>query len=156
MFKLLLTPIFLVSIVSFGQKKQATKVFSVTGTYRYDGETYRKGDDTYGYYGSIKVKQIGKGRIAMSFFICKGAKSYSSGSFLDTLVLNGSTAIYKTDCDANCTLVFRFTKSGVITIHKDADGDYNSSCCFGHAVVADGYFRKTSSKTPIIKDTDFE
>jgi hypothetical protein len=143
---------YLILLVSFGQKKEKQTAMNVTGTYRFEGKTYQKGEDTYGYFGSIRVKQLEKNKIAVSFFICKGAKSYSSGSFLDTLELKESSAVYKTDCDSNCTILFKFTNNGVATIHKDADGDYNFSCCFGHAVIANGFFRKQSSKIPVIKD----
>ena len=102
----------LLSFTSFTQQKTRVKL-NLSGTYKYQGETMIQGDDTYGYFGTIQVVQLQNSRIAMSFFISKGAKSYTSGSFVDTLDLNGSTAIYKTSCDLNCSIVFSFSRKGV-------------------------------------------
>ncbi len=129
---------------------------NLTGTYEYDGKTYLKDGDRYGYFGTIKIKELSKSVIQISFFICKGAPSYNVGEFLDTLVLTGSKAVYRPSCDRNCTIEFAFLKSSVKSVHKDADGDFNYSCCFGMAVIADGYFKKISSRVPIKMKPDFE
>jgi len=142
-----------IALSIFGQTKNKNLLQNVTGSYKYVGKTIKKGNDIYGYFGSIKVKQLEKNKIAMSFYISVGARSYNSGSFVDTLKLIGNTAIYKiSECDSVCTLTFRFSNTGVRTFHKAANDDYNFSCCFGQGVKANGYFKKTSSKTPIIRD----
>jgi hypothetical protein len=143
--------IFLPLLLS-AQSKPGKSSNTLSGTYTYNGNAVKKDGEIYGYYGEIRVKEISKGKIAMAFLICKGAPSYNSGSFVDTLWVRGREAVYKTECDSNCTLIFKFGQKGITVVHKDSDGDYNSSCCFGHAVVAHGFYRKTSSKIPIIKD----
>lgn len=147
-------PLFvLTTLFASGQTISKEQSFNVTGSYKYVGKTVKKGEDIYGYFGEIKVKQLEKEKIAMSFYLCKGAKSYNSGSFVDTLELKSNTAVYRaSDCDSLCTLTFQFSKGGVTTIHKATDDDYNFTCCFGQGVIANGFFRKTSSKTPLIKE----
>lgn len=137
----------------FGQSLKNKDTLNVTGSYKYNGKTQKKNGEIYGYFGDLKVKQLDKKRIALSFYLCVGAKSYNSGSFVDTLTLVNNTATYKPlDCDSLCTLIFKFSKTGVTTIHKALDGNYNGSCCFGSGVIANGFFKKTSNKVPIIKD----
>jgi hypothetical protein len=147
--------LFFASATLFAQSQVIPKSpkLDVTGSYKYVGKTVKKGEDVYGYFGEIKVKQLENGNIAVSFYLCKGAKSYNSGSFVDTLAINGNIAVYRaSNCDSLCTLTFHFAKGGVTTIHKAANDDYNFSCCFGQRVIANGFFRKTSSKAPLIKD----
>jgi len=126
-----------------------------TGTYKLDSKTTKKGKDVYGYTGEIKVKMLTKNKIVMSFIVCKGAPSYNSGSFLDTLDYKDNRSIY-TDLenDSSCMMTFKFTDKGVIVDEKT--DDYNFGCGFGHAVVADGYFKKTSALVPLIKDFEAE
>jgi len=141
------------NLLSEGQSVKNIYQFNPTGSYKYDGKTQKKNGEIYGYFGDIQVKLLNENRIAVSFYLCVGAKSYNSGSFVDTLSLIGNTAIYKPlDCDSLCTITFKFSKGGVTTIHKALDGNYNGSCCFGSGVIANGFFRKVSNKIPVIKD----
>lgn len=149
--KLLIFTFFLPFLL-FAQSKNSKLNVSFTGTYIYSGKAVKKDGEIHGYFGEIRIKEISKGKIAMAFYISKGAPGYNSGSFVDTLLIKESQAIYKTECDSNCTILFKFSRKGVTVSHNDADGDYNFSCCFGHSVIAHGYFKKTSSKVPIIKD----
>src|SRR5688572_16510806 len=84
------------------QTKSNDRSLELSGTYKYVGKTYKKGEDIYGYFGSVKIKQISTEKIAISFYICKGAPSYNSGSFVDTLIVRQSKAEYKPDCDSSC------------------------------------------------------
>lgn len=118
-----------------------------TGTYVYNGRTVKKGNDTYGYSGQIQVKKIGAAKIVMSFELNKGAPSYNSGSFVDTLSYSNNKAIYTTPADdSTCRIIFYFDTTGITV--KEQTADYNFGCGFGHAVVANGRFRKISSKRP--------
>jgi len=122
-----------------------------TGTYELDSKTEKKGEDIFGYSGKIQVKKIKQDKIIMTFMICKGAPSYNSGSFVDTLDYNKNTVIYKTlDFDPSCLIKFDFNNKGIFV--KETTNDLNSGCGFGHAVVADGFFKKTSSSEPLLKD----
>ena len=123
-----------------------------TGTYTLDGKTQKKGDDIYGYFGEILVKKLSDQKILMAFDICKGAPSYNSGSFLDTLDYTGAVAIYKADpdLDPTCQIKFEFTSKG-ITVSEETE-ELGFGCGFGYSVIADGFFKKISSAEPDIKD----
>ena len=120
--------------------------FDPTGTYVYKGKTIKKNGDTYGYSGTIQVKKIADEKIVITFEICKGAPSYNLGGFFDTLQFINNESIYTTKYDSTCKITLHFEKKGILI--KEETADYNWGCGFGHAVVADGYFSKTSSKSP--------
>lgn len=117
-----------------------------TGTYSFNDDTVRKNDEIYGYYGSIRVKEIAGKRVVVHLFICKGAPSYNSGSFTDTLDLYNNTAVYTTEYDPSCKMVFRFYKRGIM-VEQYAE-NINFACGFGHAVDAQGFYRRKSAKVP--------
>ena len=127
--------------IAFGQT-----TFDPTGTYVYKGRTIKKKGDTYGYLGTIQVQKVARTKIAMTFDICKGAPSYNSGGFFDTLFYINNVSIFTTEIDSSCKITFNFDKKGIVV--KEETADYNWGCGFGHAVIADGYFRKISSKPP--------
>ena len=131
------------------QSESANALINPTGLYKMVNKTKIKNGDTYGYFGDIKVKLITPSSIVMSFYVCKGAPSYNSGSFTDTLVFENNQAVFRTDDDLTCSIIFRFSEGG-IHVQEKSD-DYNSGCGFGSAVIADGYYRKTSSKILEIK-----
>ncbi len=128
-----------------------TNYIDPTGTYVINSKTTKNGNDIYGYSGQVQVKKITPKKIAMTFWVNKGAPSYNSGSFIDTMDYQNNIAVYKTpDIDTSCLISFTFTQDGVSVKEKTAD--FNCGCGFGHAVVADGFFRKTSSKQPVFKN----
>jgi hypothetical protein len=145
--KLLLTFLFL-GIIHFavGQAKLMQKPIDPTGSYKLVSNAKIKNGDVYGYSGDIEVKLLDSSRIAISFFVTKGMPSYNSGSFIDTLFFRDNIGTYKTKEDSTCTMTFRFSAKGIKVEEKTAD--YNFGCGFGHAVVADGFYKKTSSKIP--------
>jgi hypothetical protein len=145
------------SLFEDGQKYLATNTqnggspqqnFDPTGTYEYKGKSIKVEGAVVGpYVGKIQVKRISNNKIVMNFFICKGAPSYILGSFIDTLLFTNNISIYKpSESDSTCKITFNFDKHGVKV--KETTADFNSGCGFGHAVVANGYFKKTSSKQP--------
>ena len=122
-----------------------------TGTYKLNSKTIKKKSGTYGYTGQIQVKKISDDKIVMTFEINKGAPSYNSGSFVDTLIYKNNKAIYRDlTMDSTCKITFNFDKMGVTV--KEVTADYNWGCGFGHAVVADGYFKRISSKVPVLTE----
>ena len=122
-----------------------------TGTYLYNGKTIKKGDDIYGYTGQIQIRKLNSRKIVMTFEINKGAPSYSSGSFVDTLDYFKNKVTYtNSEDDSTCKIIFLFDPSGVNV--KEQTANFNSGCGFGHAVVASGRFRKISSKCPKLKE----
>ena len=120
-----------------------------TGTYKLESRTKKKGVDIYGYAGQIQVKKLTSDKIVMTFEVNRGAPSYNSGSFVDTLTYKNNKALYTVpEMDASCKITFDFDKKGVLV--KEQTEDFNSGCGFGHAVVADGFYRKMSIRTPIL------
>ena len=121
-----------------------------TGTYQMESKTKKKNGDIYGYSGHIQVKKINHERIVMTFEVNKGAPSYNSGSFVDTLIYKQNKAIFTdVESDSTCKITFNFDNKG-ITVEETAD--YNLGCGFGHAVVADGFYKKISNKMPILRE----
>lgn len=130
---------------------QKSDYLNPTGTYNLDSKTEKKGNDIYGYTGQIQVKAITKTRIAITLGVNKGAPSYNSGTLIDTLDYFDDVAIYKDtnpQGDASCKITFSFNPKGVNVTEKTAD--YNMGCGFGHAVVASGFYKKTSSAIPVL------
>jgi hypothetical protein len=121
-----------------------------TGTYDLKSDTKKKDGDIYGYFGTVKVKLLQNSRIAMSFYICKGAPSYNSGSFVDTLNYHDNKVIRIAEDDPSCKLVFTFSKKEITVVQQQKD--LNFGCGFGHGVFADGSYKKISSKIPLIED----
>ena len=121
-----------------------------TGTYVLNKNIKKVEGDIYGYFGEIQVAKLDRNKIVMNFSICKGAPSYNSGAFLDTLLYQNNKAIFRGDTidDPSCMITFNFSAKGIVVEEKT--DDYNFGCGFGHAVVASGFFKKTSSKVPVI------
>lgn len=122
-----------------------------TGTYQLDSRTKKKNGESYGYSGQIQVKKIRTDKIVMTFEVNKGAPSFNSGSFVDTLSYIDNKAIYTDpESDSTCKITFDFGKKGITV--KEETADYNSGCGFGHAVVADGFYKRISSKSPMLTE----
>ncbi len=121
-----------------------------TGTYKLNNIYKKDGDDEYGYSGLIQVKKINQKKIVMTFEVNKGAPSYNSGSFVDTLDYKENKAIFRDNkFDLTCKVIFDFRRKGINVIQETEDNNWG--CGFGHGVVADGFYKKISSKTPILK-----
>jgi hypothetical protein len=137
-------------------KGQTSVRINPTGVYKYSGKTYKKNGDTYGYFGTIKVLQVDTDKVLMNFYVCNGAPSYNSGSFIDTLSIKKNQAVYHGDTtiiELTCKLTFNFTSKG---IYAELFSDYpNSACGFGHGVIPQGFFKKQIGKVPT-KDEMFK
>lgn len=132
-------------------KSSKFEEFSPTGTYKLGNYNIDSNEKAEEYFGEIQVKQISSDKILMTFMINKGAPSYNSGSFIDTLKIENKYAVYKTpEFDKSCKVTFAFEEGGV-KVDEETD-DFNSGCGFGHAVVAKGYFRKVSSNVPVLRN----
>lgn len=133
---------------SFGQSK--AKYINPTGTYRLDGKTKEKNGEVFGYTGTIQVKTLSNNKVAMTFYICKGAPSYNSGDFEDTLFYDKNKAVYvDEDTATKCITTFIFSSTGV-TVSESPVSSLGK--CWGYGVVAAGHFTKKSSKIPILID----
>lgn len=122
-----------------------------TGKYILNSKKKMENGDIYGYSGQNQVKKITSDKIVMTFEVNKGAPGYNSGSFVGTLIYTGNMAIYtKPEFNSTCKITFHFIKNGVKV--KEETADFNSGCGFGHEVVADGFYKQISSKTPILTE----
>jgi hypothetical protein len=140
-------------LMTAGQNKPLTNFINPTGSYKLDNKTIIKNGDTYGYFGDIDVKLLDSSRIAISFFVCKGAPGYNLGAFVDTVAYKQNMAIRTTpEDDPTCRITFRFAKKGITVEQYQADLNYG--CAFGHGVFADGFYKKISSKIPVIADME--
>lgn len=140
--------LFLISFLFFSGLAKA-QTTSPNGYYSLDSKTTLKNGDTYGYFGTIKVKQVDSNRIFMEFYVCKGAPSYNSGSFDDTLHFEKGIAVYTTPVDNSCIITFNFNTAGGVTVEEKAK-DLNAACGFGHAVVASGFYKLVYSGDPFM------
>ena len=146
-----ITLILFISFFSaFGQTTIESKNVDPTGTYKLESKTSKKNGEIYGYFGQIQIRKLNEEKIILAFEFCIGAPSYNSGSFIDTLDFKVNKSLYKpgAQVDASCEITFDFTNKG-ISVDEKAD-DYNFGCGFGHGVIAYGFFKKISSKEPII------
>jgi len=147
----LLVLILLIHLPVNGQVKSKSAIIDPTGSYKLNNKTVTKNGETYGYFGHVEVKLLQYSKIAINLYVCKGATSYNSGGFLDTLNYQNNTATYTTtEYDSTCRIILTFKKTG-ITIEQN-QANLNNGCGFGHGVFADGYYRKISSKVPVITD----
>jgi hypothetical protein len=150
---LLFLLLFSLQYFALGQGKKGIPVFNPTGTYNLDNKTYVKHGETYGSFGTIKVKLINADTIKVSLYICIGAPSYHDGYLVDTLVYRDHWAVYHhAEDDTSCRITFYFTAKGVMV--AQAQANLNFGCDFGHAVFADGYYKKVSGSVPVIKDEE--
>ena len=117
--------------------------YNPTGTYSYQGKTTEKDGEIYGYFGTIQVKTLTNTKIVMTFYICRGAPGYNSGSFVDTLDYKNNQVIHTYK---DCVTAFSFSKTGIIV------KEISNRSCWGAGVVAHGHFKKKSSKQPILSD----
>ena len=148
MYRYFLMVSFLLFSVTAMSQKRAAHFLNPTGEYKLRAQKQKIDGKWYGYEGAIAVKLLSHSRLVMNFYVCKGYPSYNSGSFTDTLIYRNNRAVYTCpdDCDTSCRITFRFRPRGVQVIEQTAD--YNSGCGFGHAVVADGCYDKTSPAIP--------
>jgi hypothetical protein len=67
-----------------------------------------------------------------------------------TLSYSNGNAVYIPEDDSTCYISFHFKKNGIdVTQSQD---NLNFGCGFGHAVFADGYYKRISKRVPEIID----
>ncbi len=109
--------------------------FNPTGTYEYDN-----GDDGD---GTVKVQKISADKIKVSLFVIGGPPSHNMGEFMKELKIKNGVANYKS---GDCGMKFTFNSKAVKVKQTGYD------CGFGNGVSANGYYLKTSSKSPKMED----
>jgi hypothetical protein len=139
---------FILSLDSMTQIKNPTSFIDPTGTYVLIDEIAT--DDTsktVEYKNEVRVRLLDSSTVIVGFFFCQGPPAYNFGCFLDTLLYSKNTTVYTCpEFDSSCILTLTFSKDKVIS--KEQTEDYNWGCGFGHGVVANGIFEKTSNSAP--------
>jgi hypothetical protein len=121
-----------------------------TGIYKLVSKAKQVQGDTYGTTGDIQVKAISRSKIVVALSVNMGAPAYNSGGLLDTLQYVNNTSVYiGGQDDPTCRIKLTFNEAGIKVTQKQAD--LNFGCGFGHGVFADGFYKKRSSKTPILR-----
>lgn len=150
----ILLPLLPILFSTYSAKGQQSGLFiNPDGVYKYQGKTYKKDGDIFGYFGTIKVLQLDTNKILINFFICKGAPSYNSGSFIDTFYYTNNQATYYGDTslpELACTLNFDFNLKGVNV--RLFSKDTNPVCDFGMNVSPNGFFKRVKTKAPTKKE----
>ncbi len=140
----------LIAMLAFNVGLASTKnTIDPTGTYELVEYNNRTGKDLH-ILGEIRVKRVAPNRIKMAFEITMPAPAYNQGYFRKDLKYRSNRAVYTDDYDKSCRITFAFSKNTVAVDEKTAD--FNNGCGFGHAVVAEGTFKKTSNKPPVFPE----
>jgi uncharacterized protein (TIGR02246 family) len=110
---------------------------ATTGTYAW------KGRESAGC--SLKAAQRGTDSVQVQLECNRGAPSYNSGIAEGVVrVANGSGALTITEYAKPCALRMQFSANQVVVVQEGSDVD----CGFGHGVMADGTYPRTSSALP--------
>lgn len=102
-----------------------------TGTYEYDHGNNGN--------GKVKVQKLSSDKIKVSIFVVGGEPSHNMGEFMKELKFKNGVAVYKS---GDCGLKFVFSSNAVKVIQT------GWNCGFGAGIMADGYYKKTSSQVP--------
>lgn len=109
--------------------------FNPTGTYEYDHGNNGN--------GKIKVQKIGADKIKLSIFVVGGEPSHNMGEFMKEMKIKNGVSEYKS---GECGLKSVFSGKAVKVIQT------GWNCGFGAGIMADGYYKKTSSQVPNMDD----
>ena len=146
----LLSIIFFIATLTEAAYGQLKTIGDPSGVYVYEGETVEKNDDIYGYSGTVMVLLKAPGKIIVNLYVNKGAPSYNLGTLIDTLDYSGNTALFLDTSESACKLIFHFYKKKLFV--EMFAKDPNFACGFGHAVSAQGVYRKLKGRRPTVEE----
>jgi hypothetical protein len=124
--------------------QSANASINPAGYYSLNSKTTSKDGDTYGYFGTLKIKQVDSVRIFVDLYVCKGAPGYNSGTLQDTLLCKNGIAVHTTTEDNTCVITFNFNTAGGVEVDEKTK-DTVSGCGFGHGVMANGFYKRIVS-----------
>jgi len=126
-------------LVAFVSGKK--KYINPSGTYELVSKTIHRNNEVFGRMGEIKVINLSRTKIILRMDLSAGATSYNSGEFIDTMNYDGHTCVNRSmEDDRSCKIRFVFSTQGVKVFQRSDDANFG--CGFGHAVYADGFYRK--------------
>ncbi len=122
-----------------------------TGTYETKQNVDNKGNDL-GNQGFLSVKYLGNSKIKIQLEYYGRNTKYgpNMGQMDEVLELIGNKAIYASKEYGYCKIEFTFDSKGVKVEMIGESSDF--SCGFGVGVYVDGYYYKTSSKSPKFRE----
>ncbi|PWT94799.1 MAG: hypothetical protein C5B52_19145 [Bacteroidetes bacterium] len=131
----------------FNSEYRSQTFIDPTGTYILKGKF--QNSVLKGRYGEIRVKLLDSTSIAMTFYMNSGYPNYFAGAFIDTLMYDGTSAIYSCSEQKIYKINFRFSNDEVEL--SQLYEDPHSSCGFESGVIVSGAIKKYSKDTPVIK-----
>lgn len=135
------------SLPAAAQRSRASvSATEVNGSYRmyFSGKFKRDSND-------IKILALGHGRLRIAmdlmypYMLDRGEMSANSGELDGEATIKGDTAVYDSKEFGPCTITIKFVRAGTIKVSQEGT---DADCGFGHNVMADGTYRKWSSKKP--------
>ena len=145
-----LLPLLILACQAPGLKQESNQFINPTGTYIFNKKVDRSNIVTKEYFGDAQVLLLDSNRVIVNFYVNKGAPSFNSGTFYDTLTYTNHTARYIFEADSSCQVVLNFDVEGA-QITQEAE-DINYGCGFGQGVVVNAYYHKTTTDKPIFID----
>jgi hypothetical protein len=118
-----------------GLTAAALALASLTGTWSWTGPQESGGT-------LAVVDDAGGTRFQLQ--LSRGAPSHNMGFLEGTLAVEGGRATWRSPDEA-CAIAFAFARETVV-LKQERGSD--ADCGFGHAVSADGTYRRTSRKKP--------
>lgn len=129
---------------TIAQNRKSVSGKEVTGTFR----SYFSGKFK-GSFNEIKIEALGNNKLKVSFDLAypyevNGELSANTGTNSGTATIEGDIAVFKDDEFGQCTIMLKFTKPGTLVVTQSG----GAACGFGHNVIADGTYKKSSSAKP--------
>jgi hypothetical protein len=115
---------------------KAQGVHALTGTWTWGGDVKEAGGTL------VVIDEAGGTRFQLQ--LSRGAPSYNMGFLEGALTVEEGRAIYRSQ-DGACAIAFAFARETVV-VKQERGSD--ADCGFGHAVSADGTYRRISRKKP--------
>lgn len=132
--------------IAAAQKSRASVPASeVNGTFQKGFTGKFKGSSN-----EIKILALGGGRLRIAMeliypYVVNGELSANMGELDGEALIKGDTAIYASTEFGKCTITIKFVRPGTIKVSQEGT---DADCGFGHNVMSDGTYRKTSSAKP--------
>ncbi|HLK31042.1 MAG TPA: hypothetical protein VKT28_20860 [Puia sp.] len=119
-----------------------------TGTYILKGNTEK--NIIKGHNGEIRAKLLAENKLALAFYLDKGAPNFESASFRDTFFYFDNRISYHSPTDTDCIITFIFDATTIETFFMHSNPQ--CTCGFEKGVIIPATFEKSSDEIPIIKD----
>lgn len=126
--------------------RKSVSAAEVTGTFRHTFAGKFRGSSS-----DIMILALGKGKIKIAFDLIypyvdrAGELEANIGQVQGAAKIAGDTAVFSSSEFGQCTITIKFVRAGTIKVSQEGD---SAGCGFGHNVMADGTYKKVSSRKP--------